>query len=202
MLDTTTYRRLLLGVALTHMVLVPLVFLLVSFFVSRRARGARDSHVSASLLCVAFATALTGVPALVGGLAWNPRTAVEQMTRFYLLMIISGATAARLPGLISGLRLRKLPFHGVFWSLLAALGDVLAWVCLDLLVLSDFTQMYLWLFILVGFPAFLGRIAAHSYHVMAQVGMRPPHSSPGRMAAPALRQHSFPDPYGDDFDEP
>ncbi len=170
MLDAGTYRLLLLIVALIHIVVLPLAILLLGAYFTRHARGSRTG---VSLLWVAFATALAGVPALVGGLAWNPRTAVNQITIFYLLMIFGGAIAARVPGLLSGWRLRKLPFHSLAFALLAAIGDILAWACLDLLLLSGFSGNYIWLFILVGLPAFLGRTAAHNFNAMAQVGISP-----------------------------
>jgi hypothetical protein len=188
MLDAGSYRLLLLIVALMHIIVLPLAILVLGAYFTSRATGrARGGRAGISLLWVAFATAIAGVPALVGGLAWNPKTAVDQITLFYLLMIFGGAIAARLPGLMSGLRLRKLPFHGVVFSLLAAAGDILAWVCLDLLLLSGFAGGYIWLFILVGLPAFLGRIAAHNFNAMAQVGARPSlASSSGSVIVPSL----------------
>ncbi len=187
MLDEGTYRLLLLVVALIHIIVLPLAILVLGAYLTSRVTGrARGSHAGISLLWVAFATAIAGVPALVGGLAWNPRTAVDQITLFYLLMIFGGAIAARLPGLLSGLRLRKLPFHGIVSSLLAAAGDILAWSCLDLLLLSGFGGGYVWLFTLVGLPAFLGRIAAHNFNAMAQVGARPSLTSPGNVIVPSL----------------
>jgi hypothetical protein len=179
MLDAGTYRLLLLVVALMHIIILPLAILLLgAYFTSRVSGRPRGGRSSIALLWVAFATALAGVPALVGGLAWNPKTAVDQITIFYLLMIFGGAIAARVPGLMSGLRLRKLPFHSIAFSLLAALGDILAWACLDLLLLSGFSGGYIWLFILVGLPAFLGRIAAHNFNAMAQVGLAPSLAAP------------------------
>lgn len=179
MLDQGTYRLLLLVVALIHIVVLPLAILVLgAYFTSRVTSRVRSGRTGIALLWVAFATAIAGVPALVGGLAWNPKTAVDQITLFYLLMIFGGAIAARLPGLMSGLRLRKLPFHGAVFSLLAAIGDILAWACLDLLLLSGFGGGYVWLFILVGLPAFLGRIAAHNFNAMAQVGGRAALASP------------------------
>lgn len=187
MLDEGTYRLLLLIVALIHIIVLPLAILVLgAYFTSRVTGRARGGHAGVSLLWVAFATALAGVPALVGGLAWNPKTAVDQITLFYLLMIFGGAIAARLPGLLSGLRLRKLPFHGMVASLLAAAGDILAWACLDLLLLSGFGGGYVWLFILVGLPAFLGRIAAHNFNAMAQVGARSSLAAPGNVIVPSL----------------
>lgn len=179
MLDASTYRILLLVVALMHIIVLPLAILLLGAYFTRRATVPSGSgRAGIALLWVAFATALAGVPALVGGLAWNPKTAVDQITLFYLLMIFGGAIAARLPGLLSGWRLRKLPFHGLAFSLLSAIGDILAWACLDLLLLSGFAGGYIWLFILVGLPAFLGRIAAHNFNAMAQVGARPSLAQP------------------------
>jgi hypothetical protein len=179
MLDDNTYRVLLLVVAVMHIIVLPLAILVLGAYFTRRASGRiRGSRAGISLLWVAFATALTGVPALVGGLAWDPKKAVDEITLFILLMIFGGALAARLPGLISGLRLRKLPFHGIAFSLLSALGDILAWACLDLLLLSNFAGGYVWLFTLVGLPAFLGRIAAHNFNAMAQVGTRAALASP------------------------
>ncbi|HEY7348437.1 MAG TPA: hypothetical protein VH599_09010 [Ktedonobacterales bacterium] len=192
MLDEGTYRLLLLVVALIHIIVLPLAILVLGAYFTTRVTGSiRSGRTGIALLWVAFATAIAGVPALVAGLAWNPKTAVNQITIFYLLVIFGGAIAARLPGLMSGLRLRKLPFHGVVFSLLAAAGDILAWACLDLLLLSGFAGGYVWLFILVGLPAFLGRIAAHNFNAMAQVGARsslaPPSGSvivPGLPATP------------------
>jgi hypothetical protein len=181
MLDESTYRLLLLMVALIHIIVVPLTLVLLGTFFTSRAR---QQHRSLVLLWIAFATAIAGVPALVGGLAWNPKSAIENVTLFYLLMIVGGAVAARLPGLISGLRLRKLPFHGLAFSLLAAGGDMLAWVCLDLLLLSGFAGAYLWLFTLVGLPAFLGRLAAHNFNAMAQVSILAPR--PGKAVVASL----------------
>jgi hypothetical protein len=188
MLSGETYRLLLLVVALIHIIVVPLaVLLLGSYFTSRLTGRAGGGRSGIALLWVAFATAIAGIPALVAGLAWSPRTAVDQITIFYLLVIFGGAIAARLPGLISGLRLRSLPFHGIVSSLLAAIGDILAWACLDLLLLSGFGGGYIWLFILVGLPAFLGRIAAHNFNAMAQLGSRPSLASPrGNVAVPSL----------------
>jgi hypothetical protein len=187
MLDEGTYRLLLLVVALIHIIVLPLaIFLLGIYFTSRVTGRMRGGRAGFSLLWVAFATAIAGVPALVGGLAWNPKSAVDQITIFYLLMIVGGAIAARLPGLMSGWRLRKLPFHGLIASLLAALGDILAWACLDLLLLSGFSGGYVWLFILVGLPAFLGRIAAHNFNAMAQVETRASLAAPGSVIVPSL----------------
>jgi hypothetical protein len=183
MLDESTYRLLLLTVALIHIIVAPLAMLLLGAIFTRRAR---HGHASLALLWVAFATAIVGVPALVGGLAWNPKTAVENITLFYLLMIVGGAIVARLPGLISGIRLRKLPFHGLAFSLLSALGDMLAWVCLDLLLLSGFAGGYLWLFILVGLPAFLGRLAAHNFNALAQVSTLALLALPGKAVVSSL----------------
>lgn len=181
MLDEPTYRLLLLVVALIHIIILPLAILVFgAYFTSRAAGRFIGGRAGASLLWVAFATAIAGVPALVAGLAWNPKTAVDQITIFYLLMIFGGAIAARVPGLMSGVRLRKLPFHGLVFSLLAALGDILAWACLDLLLLSGFAGGYIWLFTLVGLPAFLGRIAAHNFNAMAQVGTPPALNSPSK----------------------
>jgi len=183
-----TYRWLLLVVALIHIIILPLAILLLgSYFTSRITGRVGGGRSGISLLWVAFATALAGVPALVGGLAWNPKTALDQITIFYLLMIFGGAIAARLPGLISGLRLRKLPFHGIVSSLLAAVGDILAWACLDLLLLSGFQGGFIWLFTLVGLPAFLGRIAAHNFNAMAQLGSRQALAAPqGNVIVPSL----------------
>ena len=188
MLDAGTYRLLLLVVALMHIVVLPLAILLLgAYFTSRVTGRPRGGRTGMSLLWVAFATALAGVPALVGGLAWNPKTAVDQITIFYLLMIFGGAIAARVPGLMSGLRLRKLPYHSIAFSLLAALGDILAWACLDLLLLSGFSGGYVWLFILIGLPAFLGRIAAHNFNAMAQVGITPSLAAPSNtLVVPSL----------------
>lgn len=187
MLDESTYRLLLLVVALMHIMVVPLAILILGTFFTRRViENAKGGHVGLPLLWVAFATATAGVPALVGGLAWSPKTAIEQITLFYLLVIVGGAIAARMPGLISGIRLRKLPFHGIMFSLVSAVGDMLAWVCLDLLLLSGFAGSYIWLFILVGLPAFLGRLAAHNYNAMAQVAARSSLTSAGKVAVPSL----------------
>jgi hypothetical protein len=173
MLNDATYRLLLLIVAIMHIIIMPFAILaLGSYFTSRSTGRIINGRSGISLMWVAFATAVAGVPALVAGLAWNPRTAVDQITLFYLLMIFGGAIAARLPGLMSGLRLRKLPFHGILSSLLAAIGDILAWACLDLLLLSGFAGGFIWLFAFVGLPAFLGRIAAHNFNAMAQLGSR------------------------------
>ena len=173
MLDESTYRLLLLVVAIIHIAVLPFAIIaLGSYFTSRTTGRISNGRSGISLLWVAFATAIAGVPALVGGLAWNPSIAVSQITLFYLLMIFGGAIAARLPGLISGLRLRNLPFHGIVSSLLAATGDILAWACLDLLLLSGFAGGFIWLFAFVGLPAFLGRIAAHNFNAMAQIGSR------------------------------
>ncbi|HEU5368101.1 MAG TPA: hypothetical protein VFU69_06540 [Ktedonobacterales bacterium] len=179
MLDEGTYRVLLLVVALIHIIVLPLAIFVLGAYFTRRVTGrSKGGHAGVSLLWVAFATAIAGVPALVGGLAWNPKTAVNQITLFYLLMIVGGAIAARVPGLMSGLRLRKLPFHGIAFSLLAAVGDILGWACLDLLLLSGFAGGYVWLFILVGLPAYLGRIAAHNFNAMAQIDTRSVLASP------------------------
>jgi hypothetical protein len=179
MLDENTYRLLLLVVALIHIIVLPLAILLFGAYFTTRAAGRMiGGRAGASLLWVAFATALAGVPALVGGLAWKPKDAINNITIFYLLMIFGGAIAARFPGLMSGIRLRKLPFHGLAFSLLSALGDILAWACLDLLLLSGFAGGYIWLFTLVGLPAFLGRIAAHNFNAMAQIGGRSALASP------------------------
>jgi hypothetical protein len=183
MLDERSYRLLLLVVALMHMLVLPLAIVLFGAYCSRRARGGRTGL---ALLWVAFATALAGVPALVGGLAWNPETAVEQIPLFSLLMMVGGALAARLPGLVSGIRLRKLPFHGIAFSLVSAVGDILAWVCLDVLLLSGFAGGSIWLFALVGLPAFLGRLAAHNFNAMAQVGPKLALVSPGEVIVPRL----------------
>jgi hypothetical protein len=114
MLDEGTYRLLLLVVALIHIIVLPLAILVLGAYFTTRVTGSiRSGRTGIALLWVAFATAIAGVPALVAGLAWNPKTAVNQITIFYLLVIFGGAIAARLPGLMSGLRLRKLPFHGV-----------------------------------------------------------------------------------------
>ncbi len=194
MLDEGTYRVLLLVVALIHIIVLPLaIFVLGAYFTRRTTERSKGGRAGVSLLWVAFATAIAGVPALVGGLAWNPKTAVNQITLFYLLMIVGGAIAARVPGLMSGLRLRKLPFHGIAFSLLAAVGDILGWACLDLLLLSGFAVGYIWLFILVGLPAYLGRIAAHNFNAMAQIDTRSVLASPSNTAiVPSLP--AAPDP--------
>jgi len=194
MLDEGTYRVLLLVVALIHIIVLPLaIFVLGAYFTRRTTERSKGGRAGVSLLWVAFATAIAGVPALVGGLAWNPKTAVNQITLFYLLMIVGGAIAARVPGLMSGLRLRKLPFHGIAFSLLAAVGDILGWACLALLLLSGFAVGYIWLFILVGLPAYLGRIAAHNFNAMAQIDTRSVLASPSNTAiVPSLP--AAPDP--------
>ena len=165
-----SYRLFLLVVALIHIIVVPLAILALGFFVSRQAGSRSASGRSGfSLLWIAFATAIAGVPALVAGLSLDPKIAVVQISPFYFIMIFGGTIAARLPGLLSGRKLRTLPFHGLVASLLAALGDILAWAFLDLVLLTGFTN-YIWLFTLIGLPAFLGRIAVHNFNALGQFG--------------------------------
>lgn len=167
------YRWFLLVIALIHIVILPLAILLLgTYFTSRLTGRIGGGRTGFSLLWVAFATAIAGVPALVVAFSLHPNIAVIEISPFYLVMIFGGAIAARLPGLISGLRLRKLPFHGILSSLMAATGDILSWACLDLLLISGFAVGYVWLFAFIGLPAFLGRIAAHNFNAMAQLGSR------------------------------
>ena len=181
-----SYRLFLLVVALIHIIVVPLAILALGFYASRQI-GSRSAggRFGFSLLWIAFATALAGVPALVAGLSLDPKVAIVQISPFYFLMIFGGTIAARLPGLLSGRKLRTLPFHGLVSSLLAALGDILAWAFLDLVLITGFTN-YIWLFTLIGLPAFLGRIAVHNFNALGQFGAPKSLGSASSVIVPSL----------------
>lgn len=180
------YRLFLLVVALIHIILIPLAILALGFFVSRRMSShSTGGRSGLALLWIAFATAVAGVPALVAGLSLDPKVAVVQISPFYFIMIFGGTIAARLPGLLSGRKLRALPFHGLIASLLAALGDILAWAFLDLVLITGFTN-YIWLFTLIGLPAFLGRVAVHNFNALGQFGTPQALGNPSSVVVPGL----------------